>query len=120
MRLLHAQSRAGRADAVSTLGDVLLNPVSFFQGVTAFDERRTHRLNDDFNLLVAYCPVPDLRRPGLRFRRRMVRKPDLHEDAMVRYRGSAVAIMGFEYAESDRPVPVYADRCFRLDEPPPT
>lgn len=69
MRLLHAQSRAGRADAVSTLGDVLLNPVSFFQGVTAFDERRTHRLNDDFNLLVAYCPVPDLRRPGLRFRR---------------------------------------------------
>jgi hypothetical protein len=37
----------------------------------------------------------------------------------VRYCGSAVAIMGFEYAESVRPIPVYADRCFRLDEPPP-
>jgi hypothetical protein len=51
---------------------------------------------------------------------RMARKLDLHEDAVVRHCGSAVAIMGFEYAERDRPVPVYADRCFRVDEPPPT
>src|SRR5215471_21416738 len=51
---------------------------------------------------------------------RMVRKLDLHEDAMVRDCGSAVAIMGFEYAERDRPFPVYADRCFRVAEPPPT
>jgi hypothetical protein len=51
---------------------------------------------------------------------RMARKLDLHEDAVVRYCGSAVAIMGFEYAERDRPAPVYADRCFRVDEPPPT
>src|SRR5262249_36394738 len=48
------------------------------------------------------------------------RKLDLHEDAVVRYCGSAVAIMGFEYAERDRPISVYADRCFRVDEPPPT
>jgi hypothetical protein len=33
----------------------------------------------------------------------MVRKLDPHEDAMFRYCGSAVAIMGFEYAESARP-----------------
>ena len=32
----------------------------------------------------------------------MARKLDLHEDAVVRYCGSAVAIMGFEYAERDR------------------
>ena len=51
---------------------------------------------------------------------RMVRKLDLHEDAVVRYCRSAVAIMGFEYAERDRPVPVYAVRCFGVDEPPPT
>jgi hypothetical protein len=46
----------------------------------------------------------------------MVRKLDLHEDAMVRYCGSAAAIMGFEYAESARPIPVYADRRFRVDD----
>jgi hypothetical protein len=51
---------------------------------------------------------------------RMVRKLDLHGDAMVRYCGSAVAIMGFEYAESARPIPFFADRCFGVDEPPPT
>ena len=36
----------------------------------------------------------------------MVRKLDLHEDAIFRYCGSAVAIMGFEYAESTRPIPI--------------
>ena len=51
---------------------------------------------------------------------RMVRKLDMHEDAMVRYCGSAVAIMGFEYAESARPIPVFADRHLRVDEPPAT
>src|SRR5215469_13200541 len=50
----------------------------------------------------------------------MVRKLDLHEDAMFRYCGSADAIMGFEYAESARPIPIFADRCLRVDEPPPT
>ena len=40
----------------------------------------------------------------------MVRKLNLHEDQMVRYCGSAVAIMGFEYAESARPIPFFADR----------
>jgi hypothetical protein len=49
-----------------------------------------------------------------------VRKLDLHEDAVVRYCVSTVAIMGFECGERDRPVPVYADRCFGVDEPPPT
>src|SRR5215472_4544231 len=38
----------------------------------------------------------------------MVRKLDLHEDAMFRYCGSADAIMGFEYAESARPIPIFA------------
>jgi len=33
----------------------------------------------------------------------MVRKLDLHEDAIFRYFGSADAIMGFEYAESADP-----------------
>ena len=51
---------------------------------------------------------------------RMVRKLDLHEDAIFRYCGSADAIMGFEYAESARPIPILADRCLRVDEPPPT
>jgi hypothetical protein len=55
-----------------------------------------------------------------RLQSRMVRKLDLHEDAMVRYCDSAVAIMDFEYSESARPIPVYADRCFRVDEPRPT
>jgi hypothetical protein len=50
----------------------------------------------------------------------MVRKLDLHEDAMFRYCGSADAITGFEYAESARPIPVFADRRLRVDEPPPT
>jgi hypothetical protein len=50
----------------------------------------------------------------------MVRKLDLHEDAIFRYCGSAVAIMGFEYAESARQIPVFADRHLRVDEPPPT
>ena len=50
----------------------------------------------------------------------MIRKLDLHEDAIFRYCGSAVAIMGFEYAESARPIPVFADRRLRVDEPPPT
>src|SRR5262252_8605034 len=45
---------------------------------------------------------------------RMARKLDLHEDAVVRYCGSAVAIMGFEYAESARPIPIFADRCLRM------
>jgi hypothetical protein len=36
----------------------------------------------------------------------MVRKLDLHEDAIFRHCGSAVEIMGFEYAESARPIPV--------------
>ena len=36
------------------------------------------------------------------------------------YCGSADAIMGFEYAESARPIPIFADRCLRVDEPPPT
>jgi hypothetical protein len=39
---------------------------------------------------------------------------------IVRYGGSAVAIMGFEYAESARPIPAFADRCLGVDEPPPT
>ena len=30
----------------------------------------------------------------------------------------AVAIMGFEYAESGRPIPVFADRRLRVDEQP--
>jgi hypothetical protein len=51
---------------------------------------------------------------------RMVRKLDLHEDAMFCYCGSAVAIMSFEYAESARPIPICADRRLRVDEPPPT
>ena len=55
---------------------------------------------------------------GMTFRPRRVRKLDLHEDAILRYCGSAVAIMGFEYAESDRPIPVFADRRLRVDEPP--
>ena len=41
----------------------------------------------------------------------------------MRWFGTAawlVAIMGFEYAESARPIPVFADRCRRVDEPPPT
>jgi hypothetical protein len=50
----------------------------------------------------------------------MVRKLDLHEDAMFRYCGSADAIVGFEYAESARPIPIFADRRLRVDEPPPT
>jgi len=33
---------------------------------------------------------------------------------------AAVEIMGFEYAESARPIPVCADRRLRVDEPPPT
>ena len=37
---------------------------------------------------------------------RMVRKLDLHEDAIFRHCGSAVEIMGFEYTESARPIPV--------------
>jgi hypothetical protein len=49
----------------------------------------------------------------------MVRKLDLHEDAIFRH-GSTVEIMGFEYAESARPIPVFADRRLRVDEPPPT
>ena len=51
---------------------------------------------------------------------RMVRKLDLHEDAIFRHCGSAVEIMGFEYTESARPIPVFADRRLRVDEPPPT
>ena len=51
---------------------------------------------------------------------RMARKLDLHEDAVVQCGRSTVAIMGFEYAERDRPISVFADRCFRVDEPPPT
>lgn len=46
---------------------------------------------------------------------RMVRKLDLHEDAIFGACGPAVAIMGFEYAESARPIPVYADRCLRVE-----
>ena len=49
----------------------------------------------------------------------MVRKLDLHEDAVFRYCGAAVAIMGFDYAASARPIPVFADRRLRVDEPPP-
>jgi len=40
--------------------------------------------------------------------------------ANFRYCGSAVAIMGFEYAESTRHFPVFADLRLRVDEPPPT
>jgi len=36
----------------------------------------------------------------------MVRKLDLHEDAMFCYCGSAVAILGYEYEESARPIPM--------------
>jgi len=43
----------------------VLKPVSFLQGVTAFDERAAHSLNDGFNLCVTDRPVPNLRRPGL-------------------------------------------------------
>jgi len=50
---------------------------------------------------------------------RMVRKLDLHEDAIFRHCGSAVEKMGFEHAESARPIPVFADRRLRVDEPPP-
>jgi len=50
----------------------------------------------------------------------MVRKLDPHEDAIFRYCGSPVAIMGFEYAESARSIPIFADRRLRVDEPPPT
>ena len=50
----------------------------------------------------------------------MVRKLDLHEDVIFRYCASAVAIMGFKYAESGRPIPAFADRRLRVDEPPPT
>src|SRR5215831_9038621 len=51
----------------------------------------------------------------------MVRKLDLHEDAIFRYCGSTDAIMGFEYAERVLdPIPIFADRCLRVDEPPPT
>ena len=39
----------------------------------------------------------------------MVRKLDLHESAMVPYRSPALAIIGFEGAESSRPIPVLAD-----------
>jgi hypothetical protein len=50
----------------------------------------------------------------------MTRKLDLHR----RCGGSVLGLRGrdngFEYIERDRPVPVYADRCFRVDEPPPT
>ena len=35
----------------------------------------------------------------VRVQPRMVRKLDLHEDAIFRHCGSAVEIMGFEYAE---------------------
>jgi hypothetical protein len=38
----------------------------------------------------------------------MVRKLDLHEDAVFRHCNSAVEIMGFEYAESARPISVFA------------
>jgi hypothetical protein len=50
----------------------------------------------------------------------MVRKLDLHEDVIFRYWGSALAIMGLEYVKSARPIPIFADRRLRVDEPPPT
>jgi hypothetical protein len=40
----------------------------------------------------------------------MVRKLDLHEDAIFRHCGSAVEIMGFEDTESARPIPVLLTR----------
>jgi hypothetical protein len=51
----------------------------------------------------------------VKFGPRMVRKLDLHEDAIFRHCGSAVEIMGFEYVESARPIPVFADRRLRVD-----
>jgi hypothetical protein len=51
---------------------------------------------------------------------RMVRKLDLHEDAIFRHCGSAVEIICFEYTESARPILVLTDRRLGVDEPPPT
>jgi hypothetical protein len=44
----------------------------------------------------------------------MVRKLDLHEYEIFRHCGPAAAIMGFEYAESARPIPFFADRRLRV------
>ena len=51
---------------------------------------------------------------------RMVGKLDLHESAIVPYRSPVLAIVGFEDAQSSRPIPVCADRRFRDGEPTPT
>ena len=78
---------------------------------------RTHGRGGPEQLFFEEAPVPVVRPGDVLVR---VRKLDLHEDAIFRYCGSADAIMGFEYAESARPIPIFADRCLRVDEPPPT
>ena len=50
----------------------------------------------------------------------MARKLDLHESATFSCHSPVLGIMGFEDAESSRPIPVCGNRRFRVDESTPT